>query len=69
MPVTAHPGGRGVALVCGAMLVVIGVGIYLISGIPWLLFMDGLRGLVVMICAYLYRGGAVGRVALARNPA
>lgn len=51
---TDHPGGRGVALVSGLMLVVIGISIYFIAGITQLLFMDSLRGLIVMILSYLY---------------
>lgn len=49
-----HPGARGVAMVCGLMLVMIGVSIYIFAGIPQLLYMDSLRGLVVMTLSYLY---------------
>lgn len=51
---TDHPGARSLALVCGLMLVTIGIGIYFISGITQLLYMDSLRGLIVMAFAYLY---------------
>jgi len=52
---TDHPGGRGLALVCGLTLVIIGISIYFIAGITQLLYMDSLRGLIVMIFSYLYR--------------
>ena len=51
---TDHPGGRGVAMICGLMLVIIGISIYFIAGITQLLFMDSLRGLIVMTLSYLY---------------
>lgn len=65
---TDHPGGRELATVCGLMLVIVGISIYFISGITQLLYMDSLRGLVVMIFAYLYRHPGKVRVGSA-NPA
>lgn len=56
---TGHPGGRVLAMACGLMLVLIGIGIYFISGITQLLFMDSLRGLVIIGCVFLCRKGAV----------
>ena len=51
---TDHPGGRGVAMVSGLMLVIIGISIYFIAGITQLLFIDSFRGLIVMTLSYLY---------------
>ena len=51
---TDHPGGRGVAMVSGLMLVIIGISIYFIAGITQLLFIDSVRGLIVMTLSYLY---------------
>jgi hypothetical protein len=51
---TDHPGGRGVAMVSGFMLVIIGISIYFIAGITQLLFIDTFRGLIVMTLSYLY---------------
>ena len=51
---TDHPGGRGVAMVSGLMLVIIGISIYFIAGITQLLFIDSFRGIIVMTLSYLY---------------